>query len=667
MGERQWKTACPLNCYDVCGFVVTTDNGKIKSISGDPEHPITKGKICGRGKMLKDRIYDHRRLSHPLKKVGNEFIQISWEQAIEEIAAKMIEAKAKYGPTAILHSYDYASGGLLKELDQRFFNYFGGMTKVIGSLCWGAGIQAQLYDFGNSKSSHVNDVINAKTIVVWGRNVTTTNMHLFSFIKAAKENGTRLIVIDPTYNGIAKQADDYLAINPGTDGLLALVISKVIVENNWYDHQFVERYTVGFKELTKQLKQLDIDKISTEIGLDKDKIIDLAKLYSHNKPVMTFLGLGMQRYENGGNTIRAIDALVALSGNIGIKGGGVNYANLPVGQSFNWSELLREDLRTAYRTFTRPSQAEEILIANDPPIKVMFISRSNAVTQLPYVQRTIEALQKVETKVVIDMYMTDTAKMADYVLPTTSVFEEEDIYYGSMFHGVVRYGPQIIEPPAEVKSDLEIWTELAKKLGLVGFIKSKDEFLKLALKPLNKYGIDLRAIKEKGEIELPLEKIPWQDYKFETPSGKFEFFSNQAMMHGINPIAIAAYPKESKQNQEQLTKGYPYHLLTNHPARSLHSQHHFLINQQETLILISDAIAEENGIANGDLLEVFNDRGQVEGRAKIQEHGSKSTIVIEEGHSIETKQNVNRLTSNGLSDMGNGSILYDCLVMIRKI
>ncbi|OEF99674.1 oxidoreductase [Vulcanibacillus modesticaldus] len=666
---KQWRTACPLNCYDVCGLTVTVNQNKIVKIEGDPSHPITRGKICGKGKLLKDRLNDSKRLLYPLKKVDEKFIRISWDQALDEISQRMLDVREKYGPTAILHSYDYASGGLLKGLDQRFFNFFGGMTEVIGSLCWGAGIQGQLYDFGDSLSHDVEDIKNANVILIWGRNITTTNIHLLPFILDAKKSGAKLIVIDPINTGIAKKADLHIKIQPGMDGLLALVISKIIIDNGWHDMDFINKYSIGFDELRKEIGKLDIEKISEEINVEQKLIYDLAYMYAKQKPVMTFLGLGMQRYANGGNSIRAIDALIALSGNVGISGGGVQYANLAVGRSFNWKELLRVDLRKEYRTFKRPSQADEIINAQNPPIKIVFVTRSNPITQLPNQEKTITSFEKIETKIVIDMFMTDTARLADYILPTTSVFEEEDIYYGSMFHNVIRYGPKIVEPRGEAWSDLKIWTELAERLGLNGFKKNSEEYFEIALKPLDKYGIDFKTLKENGQLRLPVPSIPWQDKKFSTPSQKFEFYSERAKKEGLPPTAVISYPKESLQVNPDLNGKYPYNLLSIHPSKSLHSQHHLLVRKEDSKpwIIISKTIATEHKINNGDLVQVFNERGFIIGYAKVEQKMNEKTIVIEEGWWRDSDASVNILTSNQLSDMGNGSILYDCAVMINTL
>ncbi len=665
---KESKSACPLNCYDVCGFKVYTENNRIIKIEGDSAHPITKGKICGKGKLIKERIYDRERLLYPQKKMGNRFVRISWEQAIREISKKMTITKEIFGSTAVLHSYDYSNGGLLKGLDRRFFNFFGGMTEVNGSLCWGAGIQAQIYDTGDALSHSVIDIKNAKTIVIWGRNITTTNIHLSSFLLNAKKNGGELVVIDPIKTNIAKKANRYININPGMDGLLALAICKVLIDNDWHDKNFILQHSIGFEHFYKEIEDLDIEKISKEVGIYVKDINELAKIYSKG-PVMTFLGLGMQRYGNGGNSIRAIDALGAISGNIGKKGGGVQFANLAVGKSFNWSELLRDDIRTDYRTFSRSTQADEIISEKNPPIKMMFISRSNPVIQLPNIKRTIDALRQVETKVVIDLFMTDTAKLADYILPTTSVFEEEDIYYGSMFHNIIRYGPKLINPLGETRSDLEIWSALANELNLKGFEKTVEEYFDIALKPLNKYGLNLKILKEEGQFLLPLRDLPWEDKQFYTPSGKYEFYSESAKQDGLSPTVILSYPRESIQEQEKLKEKYPYNLLTIHPKKSLHSQHIFLLNKKnhKPRVILSLEIANKMNIKNGEKVKVYNDRGQIVGIAIVNQGINKKTIVVEEGWWKDSGYSANFLTSNKNSDMGNGSILYDCAVMIEKI
>ncbi|WP_027408131.1 molybdopterin-dependent oxidoreductase [Anoxybacteroides tepidamans] len=661
-------SSCPLNCWDTCGFKVTVDGGKVIKVEGDDLHPITQGKICGRGRMLEARTNSKERLLYPLKKVNGEWTRVSWEQALDEIAEKMRKIKNKYGTTAVLHSHDYANNGLLKNLDRRFFNCYGGVTELTGSLCWGAGIEAQTWDFGNSYSHAPEDIYNSKHVIIWGRNVARTNMHLFGHLQSAKKQGIKLVVIDPIFNQTAQMADMYVSVTPGMDGFLAIGIMKELLRLGLEDRNFIENYTIGFEDVQTLLQSITIEEIEQLTGVERDTITSLAFIYG-NRPTMTYLGLGMQRYANGGNTIRLIDALVAMSGNIGIRGGGANFGNLQVGQSFNIAALTLPERKTKSRTFTMMKQAEGILQATDPGIKMIIVTCGNPLTQVPNTNVVKRAFQSVETVVVLEQFMTDTAQLADYVLPTTTVFEEEDIYYSSMYHAYVNYGPALVQPPGEAKPDLWIWTQLANRLGFgADFSFSRDEFLQMGLSGLEKYGITLERLKKEKHLLLPVKPVPWDDYTFQTPSGKFEFTSLLAKKKGIDGQLKMMYPAESEAENKELAKKYPYRLLTIHPLRSNHSQHYHLIESMQSIkIEVSRDIAEEKGLEDGDKAKVFNDRGQLVGTVKILKKAHRKVINIDEGQWEKFGGSVNVLTSDRESDNGQGSTLYDCLVNIEKI
>lgn len=659
-------SSCSLNCWDNCGFEVTIDNGKVIKIDGDKDHPITKGKICGRGRMLETRTNSEERLLFPLKKENGEFKEISWDQALQEIADKMKEVKSEFGPLAVLHSHDYSNGGMLKSLDQRFFNCYGGVTELTGSICWGAGIEAQKWDFGNSWSHAPEDILNSRNIVIWGRNVVRTNMHLYQYLLEAKKKGTKIIVIDPIFNATAKIADHYVQIKPGMDGILALGVIKELLSKNLEDKDFIRDYTLGFNDLLELANSITFKEIENRTNVSRETISILAKTFA-DRPTATFLGLGMQRYTNGGNTIRLIDALVAVSGNIGICGGGSNFGNLQVGQSFDTTSLALPEKRRETRTFTMMEQAKGILETVNPKIKMIIVTCGNPLTQVPDTNLVRKAFESVDTLVVIDQFMTDTAAMADYVLPTTTVFEEEDIYYSSMYHHYANYGPKIVEPPGEAKSDLWIWTRLAELLGFGEyFTYSRREFLQLGLGYLESKGITLEKFIEENHVELPVQHVPWGDYKFTTKSGKFEFTSSMGFDKGFNGKLSLLFPEESTNSE--LLKKYPYTLLTIHPMRSNHSQHYHLIkSMQQVKVDISKSIASEKGLNENDSVRVFNNRGELKGIVKILENAHPNMINIDEGQWSKYGGSVNLLTPDKVSDNGLGSTLYDCLVNIEKI
>ena len=656
-------SACPLNCWDSCGFVVTVEDGKVATIDGNREHPITQGKICGRGRMLEKRTNSPDRLLYPLKKEAGGFRQISWTQALDEIAEKLAYYKMSFGSTSILHSHDYANSGLLSNLDKRFFNLYGGVTELTGSICWGAGIEAQNWDFGDAYSHAPEDLANSKHVVIWGRNVARTNMHLFQNLQSVKKNGTKLYVIDPIFNATAKIADEYISIKPGFDGLLAAGIMKELLRMDLQDQEFLVKNTVGFTDLMELLDSVSLEYISQLTEVPAETITHLAEVYA-DRPVSTIMGLGMQRYENGGNTIRLLDALVAVSGNVGIPGGGANYANKQVGQSFVFNELTMPEHRTSTRSFTMMRQAEGILSAINPEIKMGIVTCGNPLTQVPDTNRVKEAFSSLETLVVVDQYMTDTAMLADYVLPAATVFEVEDIYYSSMYHHYANHGPKLVEPPGEAKPDAWIWAELANRLGFGDeFNFTREEFLRMGLASLEDKGITLEKIRNEKFMELPVDKVPWAERKFKTPSGKYEF-SASAATNGRIKLSL---PNETKWTNPELAGKYPYTLLTIHPLRSNHSQHFHLFDQTPYVkVEIAESLAVEKGLMNQDYVRVWNDRGEINGYVSILKKAHPGTVNIDEGISGRFGGSVNKLTSSKESDNGLGSTLYDCLVNIEK-
>lgn len=657
-------SACPLNCWDSCGFLVTVEDGKVTKVEGNPEHPITQGKICGRGRMLENRANSEDRLLYPLKKVDGRFQQISWEQALEEIAEKLAYYKESFGTTSVLHSHDYANGGLLTNLDSRFFNLYGGVTELTGSICWGAGIEAQNWDFGDAYSHAPEDFKNSKNVIIWGRNVARTNMHLFQNLQAAKMNGTKIYVIDPIYNATAKLAHEYISIKPGFDGLLAAGIMKEMLRMDLQDNEFLENHSIGFEDLKVLLDSVSLDYICEVTEVPAEIITHLAGVYA-DRPVSTIMGLGMQRYENGGNTIRLLDALVAISGNIGIPGGGANYANKQVGQSFDYQNMTMPERKKTSRTFTMMRQAEEILSAVDPVIKMGIVTCGNPLTQVPDTNRVREAFESLETLVVIDQFMTDTAELADYVLPAATVFEVEDVYYSSMYHHYVNHGPKLVEPPGEAKPDAWIWGELANRLGFGDeFDFTREEFMEMGLASLTAKGVSLDKIRVEKFAELPVDKIPWADRRFKTPSGKYEFTST-AVTDGRIKLSL---PTETKWTNPELAEKYPYTLLTIHPMRSNHSQHFHLFQPEPYVkVEIASSVAVEKGLKDQDDVRVWNDRGELRGKVSILKMAHPGTVNIDEGLSARFGGSVNQLTSSRESDNGLGSTLYDCLVNIEKI
>lgn len=667
------RTACPLDCWDCCGMIAHVEDGRLIKVEGDPDHPITQGTLCGKGRKLVDRYHHAERVLEPLKKVDGEWQPISWEQAFQEIAAKMQAARAKYGATAVMHHYDYGSSGLLKVLEQRFFNLFGGFTDTVGSICWGAGLEAQKYDFGYAKSHHPHDLMdNTDLFVVWGRNISVTNMHMMPFLKAAMKRGAELVIIDPLMTDLSDKAVKQLQPRPGSDGALALGLARHLLDKGLVDQRFVQEHAVGYEAFAEYLAEWTVERAAEVTGIEADDIRWLADRYGSTQATATILGLGMQRYANGGNTIRLIDALVAMSGNVGRSGGGVHYGNQV--HKFDYATLMEAEKPKQYRAFTKVTEADEILEVQgtNEPVEVLFITRSNPVAQLPETGKTLQAYGTVDCIVVLDMFLHDTGVIADYFLPCTTVFEEEDIMYSSMWHPYMTYVNRVVEPRGNTKPDWAILQGLARELGFVeefGEGDSVHQWMDIALEPLKEQlGITREKLQEEGILMAHEEPVAWFDYQFGTPSGKYEFDSALAHQDGASGIPVYEEPVESPYRDKTLAEKYPYHLLTIHPRRSLNSQYYNVLKMPDRPVVeISPLIARETGLGDGDTARVYNDRGEILGTIKIVEKQQKRTIKIEEGWWGIKGTMLNTLTSNRRSDLGIGSTQYDCLVQLSKV
>ncbi|HBG5208917.1 TPA: molybdopterin-dependent oxidoreductase [Clostridioides difficile] len=323
---KKLSHGCTLDCHDCCKFNVYTKGNNVVKIEGDKNHPYTKGFICKKGMAHLDRLNHKDRIKTPMLKVDGVWKEISFDKAIEIMAEKLTYYKEKYTSKSVMHYDQYGSGSVLKYIGDIFFNFYGGVSRHKGGPCWSAGMHAQKYDFGVAKSHAIEDMLNSKSIFVWGKNPAYTTIHTMQIIKKAKEKGIKIVVIDPIYTKTAQIADKYVQVNPGTDGALAIAMAKIIVEDKLYDEEYINSYVIGFEEYKKYLSSLELSFLIDECGVKENDIRELVDLYT-NKYSSINVGYGLQKYKNGGNTIRAIDALGAITGQIGFSGGGINYAN----------------------------------------------------------------------------------------------------------------------------------------------------------------------------------------------------------------------------------------------------------------------------------------------------------------------------------------------------
>lgn len=663
-GTTYIKTACTLDCWDACAIIATVRDNRILSLSGNPENHITGRTLCRKGKKHMDMLYHPDRLKRPLKRTDSGWKPVSWEDALDCIAEKMEDLRAEYPTTALMHCYDAGNSGVLKSIDRRFFNAYGGVTEPRGSLCWGAGITAQNYDFGAVLSHDPSDLANTRTLLIWSRNPWNTSVHLIPFIKKAAENGSTVIVIDPIKTDTAKRAHRHYAPRPGTDGALALSMAHVLISENLVDRGFIENHVKGFYEFSEYVKGFSPEFASRITGIPAEDIADLARIYGSRKPSCILLGYGLQRYSNGGNTVRAIDALAALTGNIGVPGGGVNYANKRISGYIDQDLLEGTGLAAERRQYPRPRMAAFIEEDKSPPVRMLFTARANPVTQAMDSRRLARAISNVDFKVTIDLFMTDTANLADIVLPCRHFLEDEDIIYTSMLHTYIHYCNKVVEPEPWLPSELWIFNELAKRLNLESFpVKDHTWWLERAILPLTRQkGITLDLLK-KGPVKLPgLSPVAWDDLRFKTPSGRIELYSDRARNDGHSPIPVF------EDINPEPTPRYPYRLLTPHCRDSLHSQH-FVLLEDGVLptTYINPATAAAEGIKNGGEMLVSTETGSLKCRAKTDKSIGPGIVMIYEGWWIQKSGGVNLLIPERETDMGCQAAYNDCLCRISGL
>lgn len=655
------KTACPLDCFDACGILATVENGKVIKAVGDPDHPITKGFICHKGRAHVDRMYSEDRLKSPLLKVAGRFQEISWQEAINLIVKKLKGTIAEFGPKAILHNYDCGYSGISKSVDTMFFNHLGGVSTPgsPGSLCWKAGNVAQKIDFGTSKGHSGADLENSKYMIIWGRNPAVTNIHFLQALRAVKAKGGQVVCIDPFKTQTAKMSTWHLPIKPGGDGALAFAMAKVILTKGLENQAFLDKHTWGYEAYKKEVMDFDLDEAEKLTGLPLADIEKLAVDYAVTRPASIVLGYGMQRYVNGGQNVRAINALGAITGNIGLSGGGVTYSNKSISKYVagyvDESEVYADQAR-----YYKPAELGRFIkSAVGPEIKFAWIAKANPLVQAPNTNDVLDALRKIDFLVVVDMFMTDTAKEADLVLPATSIFEESDFIYSSMYSPFLCYAEKCVDPPNEMIGEYDLFRVLARQMDLETYPDvSREAFFKKALDPLiQAFDLDYRDLK-KRPYAIPNQDVPWKDKKFQTPSGKFEFVSQVAMNMGLNKVIAL-----DKGIQSQ--KDYPFRLITPHDIRSTNSQH-FRNHSGQVEIFIPVEVAQNKGFDLDEKIRVTSEHGELIAIVKPDGAIPQGVVKIMEGTWLRDGI-VNVLVGDKVCAFGDQAAYYDTFVQLTKI
>lgn len=654
---------CTLDCADCCKFNVYVKNDDIIKIEGDKEHLYTKGFICKKGLAHLKRLNHSKRIYKPLIKINDKWKEIEFDEAINIMVKKLSYYKSKFGSKSILYYEQYGNGTVLKSIGEKFFNFYGGVSLSKGGPCWSAGIAAQKLDFGDSRSHSLEDMLNSKNIFVWGKNPANTTIHTMQMIKMAKEKGSKIIVIDPIETATAKLADKYIKIKANGDKALALAMAQIIIKNKLYDEKYIKLYVNGFEEYKSYILSLNIKDLSKECGVEISTIEELVKLYCQKYSTI-LLGFGMQKYKNGGMTIRLIDALGAITGQIGFSGGGVNYANKVYPKILNTDPYDSEKFSSNryYHTNEISEFIEKCNLGNtyykndifinhednkgdyelNIPIKMAIITKSNLLNQLANINNLKRALSKVEFKVCFDMFITDTVKECDLFIPVTSQLESEDLLFSSMMNPYLVYNEKILEPQEKLMDEYYFFMEVAKRLKMSNYpIVTKKEYLEKVIYPLKNINSDISLEYLKNNYFTLHKDVAWSDKNFVNESGKFEI---------INCEEIKKFEANKYKDISKLR------LLTNHGRDSLSSQH-FMDDDGIAIAYINEKEAKRFNINNNEIIYLKSENGQIKVKINIDKSIGDNIVMMFVGW-WERHGNPNFLTNSGISDIG-GQITYN--------
>lgn len=654
---------CTLDCADCCKFNVYVKNDDIIKIEGDKEHPYTKGFICKKGLAHLKRLNHSKRIYKPLIKINDKWKEIEFDEAINIMVKKLSYYKSKFGSKSILYYEQYGNGTVLKSIGEKFFNFYGGVSLSKGGPCWSAGIAAQKLDFGDSRSHSLEDMLNSKNIFVWGKNPANTTIHTMQMIKRAKKKGSKIIVIDPIETATAKLADKYIKIKANGDKALALAMGQIIIKNKLYDEKYIRLYVNGFEEYKSYILSLNIKDLSKECGVEIYTIEELVKLYCQKYSTI-LLGFGMQKYKNGGMTIRLIDALGAITGQIGFSGGGVNYANKVYPKILNTDPYDSEKFSNNRYYYTNEISEfiekcnlgntyykNDIFINHEDnkgdyelniPIKMAIITKSNLLNQLANINNLKRALSKVEFKVCFDMFITDTVKECDLFIPVTSQLESEDLLFSSMMNPYLVYNEKILEPQEKLMDEYYFFMEVAKRLKMSNYpIVTKKEYLEKVIYPLKNINSDISLEYLKNNYFTLHKDVAWSDKNFVNESGKFEI---------INCEEIKKFEANKYKDISKLR------LLTNHGRDSLSSQH-FMDDDGIAIAYINEKEAKRFNINNNEIIYLKSENGQIKVKINIDKSIGDNIVMMFVGW-WERHGNPNFLTNSGISDIG-GQITYN--------
>ncbi|MDA9093788.1 molybdopterin-dependent oxidoreductase [Methylophilaceae bacterium] len=702
-GIQTFHGGCPHDCPDTCSMVYEVEDGKLKGVSGNKDHPMTRGGLCVKLKDYEKRHYHPDRLLYPMKRVGpkgeKKFERISWDEALTTIVDKWQKIIEEDGPQAIMPNSYLGNQGLVHGLNggDAFFARLGA-TVTERTFCGEGSATAWLLTLGPTAGVDPESFIHSKYIIIWACNSVSTNLHHWHIIREAQKKGARVVVIDSYASRTAKEADWHICPKPGTDGALAMAMMNVIIGEDLVDQDYVDNYTVGFSELAEKAKERTPEWAAEITGISADDIRKFAREYAKTQPSAIRIGVALEKSWGGSQAIRAVASLPALTGAWRHVGGGI--LQFPVWEHpYKFDVICRPDLIPEGTQVVNNLQLGRVLTGEQKlktPIKSMMCWNTNPVTQSTETDKIIEGLSREDLFLVsADHFISDTAAYADILLPASMGAEMEDMIL-SWGHLYLTYNAKCVESPGEAISNNEIFRRLAKRLGF-----EEDNFKWNDTECLENYvdwdspaceGIDLDYMKKHGYARLTVgtkdNRVPHKEGNFPTPSGKCEFRLVGAknfvagpfrqMYEGFQPgqdipeLPDYVASKETATGSPELFKKYPLNILAPKSHGFINSCYANIDNklkgQGEQFVLINQVDAMDRGIQEGEMIRVFNDRGSFDALAKITPDVGKGVVVATLGYWRQLNNGtVNSVSSSAFGDMGNAQTSHDCLVEARAI
>jgi len=658
-------TACPLDCPDACSLSVTVRRGRVVKIDGSRKNPVTDGFICAKVRKFDELVYGPDRLLYPAVRKGRkgegQFKRVTWDDALELIASKMREAKAQSGGASILpYSYGGSNGLLTQDnIDAQIWRRFG-TSRLARTVCAAPTGAANMALYGKMASVTYQDYPEASVIILWGVNPSATGIHLIPYVRDAQARGAKLIVIDPRTTALAKSADIHLAVKPGTDVAVALALHRFLFANGFADDAFLREHTRGADQLRERAEPWTIERAADVAGIDPAALEQVARLYAERSPALIRCGWGLERNRNGGNAAMAVLSLPAVGGKFGVRGGGYSMSN---SASWNiertWINANEPDTRLVNMNHLGRALTEY----RDPPVNVLFVYNCNPVVTVPDQRRIVRGMEREDLfTVVFEQVMTDTALYADVVLPATTFLEGYDFAkaYGPIHMGLAR---PIVDVVGESRSNADVFGDLASRLDLLQPGEATGE-LDLLVKMLDglpgTMGADLSA---DVPPTAPCGPAPVQfvDVFPNTPDRKVDLFP--AEYEAAAPMGLYAF------QPDPATDKYPLALISPASERTITSTLGQL-PRPDVKLLMHPADAAARGLADGDLVRIFNDLGEVHCPLHVAPAIRPGTISLPKGlwrRSTRNGATATALVPDALTDIAGGACFNDARVQVASL